>query len=61
MVYLVFGAIALGILYALIFSRGFRIAVGLLVSVDAVLMPGRLAERGVAIPGPGDYVRVWIS
>jgi len=30
-------------------------------SVDAVLMPGRLAERGVAIPGPGDYVRVWIS
>jgi len=30
-------------------------------SVDAVLMPGRLAERGVAIPGPGDYVRVWMS
>src|SRR6478609_5466200 len=28
-------------------------------SVDAVLIPGRLAERGVAIPGPGDYVRVW--
>jgi predicted DNA-binding ribbon-helix-helix protein len=20
-----------------------------------------LSERGVAIPGPGDYVRVWIS
>jgi hypothetical protein len=30
-------------------------------SVDAVLMPGRLAERGVAIPGPGDYVRVRMS